>query len=78
MIEQEYVTIEVTIRKVPLGTEKSDRLISRSSNISEEFKNELWCVYSVDIDNMPLTPNCEILERLKSSGYGDCLTGRNE
>ena len=65
MVEQEYIRIESTIRKVRFGTERTDRLIDASGNLSETFKDDLWGDYSIDIDTLPKTQNREILEKLK-------------
>lgn len=65
MVKQEYVRIESTIKKVRSGTERTDRLLGISNDISEKFKTEIWDNYSIDIDNIPKTENCEIFEKLK-------------
>lgn len=65
MSEQEYVRIELTIRKDNSGIVRTDRLLGTSNNLSEKFKKEIWENYSIDIDYIPKTENCEIFEKLK-------------
>ena len=52
MAEQEYVRIEMFIRKVPFGLERTDKLIGKSSTLSKEFLDDLWEDYTIAIDEL--------------------------
>ena len=76
MVEHEYVRIESTIKKVQSGTERTNRLLGTSNDISEKFKTEIWDNYSIDIDNIPKTENCEIFEKLKPQNTNANITAK--
>lgn len=52
MPEQEYVVIETRIRKTAFGMERTDTLIEKANRLSEEFKDELWDDYSINVDEL--------------------------
>ena len=55
-MEQEYIEVKERIIKTKNGSEKTTTIMSRSSKMTEEFKDMLWDDYRLDVDELE---NCD-------------------